>query len=548
MTVSLVLAAHGSNAQPQVNARIHELAKKLESSGCFTRVRAAFHQGDPHFSEVLDQLPAGRTVVVPLMTSAGYYCDKVLPRELRRNESFDASKVEITAPVGAHPLMRTILGNRIRELLRENKLNPDDLAVLLVGHGTPRHEASRTTTIKLADELQRDFEMSMVTPAFIDDEPTVQDAFASIGTRDCIVLPFFIGSGMHAVEDVPAMFGHSDVQRRLVIDRPVGMDDGILEIVADLVRPSPETPAIHARNVRTIRLGTRASKMALWQANHVAELLRPSCRVEIVEISTLGDRDRTSPIDALPANGPFTDDIEIALVEGRIDVAVHSLKDLPLTESPQTRVAALLPRGDARECIVTRERLKLSELPAGATVGTSCARRALQVLRLRPDLRIVPLRGPVDDRVQQVHDGKMDAAILAWVGLQRLDLLDAVDEVFAIDEFLPAPGQAALAIQVRADDREVATMVASLDDAATRAETALELNLQRALESTGNLTVAAYAKCGDACYELRARILQKDTGQAHDVVVSANSPDVALAEALDELQHLRPSVEQEAVH
>ncbi|HNO80447.1 MAG TPA: hydroxymethylbilane synthase [Phycisphaerae bacterium] len=548
MSVSLVLAAHGSNAQPLVNARIRELAETLESNGRFTRVLAAFHQGDPHFSEVLDQLPVGRTVVVPLMTSAGFYCDKVLPRELRRNESFDADLVEITAPVGAHPLMRTILVQRIRALVQENELNPDNLAVLLVGHGTPRHEASRTTTIKLADELQRDFETSMVTPAFIDDEPSVQDAFASSGTRDCIVLPFFIGSGMHAVEDVPAMFGGRDVQRRLVIDRPVGMDDGILEIVRDLTRPSPEAPAIHAQHVRTIRLGTRSSKMALWQANNVADLLRPSCRVEIVEISTLGDRDRTSPIDALPANGPFTDDLETALVKGRIDVAVHSLKDLPLTESPQTGVAALLPRGDARECIVTRERVKFSELPTGATVGTSCARRALQVLRLRPDLRIVPLRGPVDDRVRQVRDGKMDAAILAWVGLQRLDLLDAVDEVFAIDQFLPAPGQAALAIQIRADDRDVAAMVAPLDDVVTRAETALELSLQRSLEQTGNLSVAAYAKCVGARYELRARILQKDTGQSLDIAVSADLPDAALAKALDQLQHSQPNVQQEAVH
>ena len=132
--------------------------------------------------------------------------------------------------------------------------------------------------------------------------------------------------------------------------------------------------------------------------------------------------------------------------------------------------------------------------------------------------------------------------------MQRLDLLDAVEEVFTIDQFLPAPGQAALAIQIRADDREAAGMVAPLDDAATRAETALELDLQRALESTGNLTVAAYAKCVDARYELRARILQKDTGQSHDVVVSADSPDAALAEAFDELQHSRLSVEQEAVH
>ncbi|GJM24885.1 MAG: hypothetical protein DHS20C16_13000 [Phycisphaerae bacterium] len=546
MSASIVLAAHGSNALPHVNERIRQLAHDLQRTGEIPSVTAAFHQGDPHFSEVLDQLPAGKVVVIPFMTSAGYYCDEVLPREFRRNCDFDPNLVRITPPVGAHPMLEELLANRIHELVGEHDLRESNVAVILVGHGTPRHIASRNTSIRLADGLQNKFADAVVIPAFIDDEPSVASAYGSIGNRNCIVLPFFMGTGMHAIEDLPRMFGFTqklndeplgrrDGERSIVLDRPIGLDAGMIEIIKDLARWDSPPDTSFERTQRMIRLGTRGSKMALWQAKQVAGLLPKEHRIEIVELSTLGDRDRGRPIDELPVNAPFTDDIETALIEGRIDVAVHSLKDLPLCESPETKIAALLRRGDARECVVTRDRVTLAKLEPGAKVGTSCARRAIQVLRLRPDLQIVPLRGPVDDRVRQVHDGEMDAAILAWVGLQRLDLLDAVDEVFELEQLLPAPGQAALAVQVRADDHEMIGLISQLDDCTTCAETTLELDLQRAVQRVGNLTVAAFAQRRDQHFHLHARIMCQETNEIIDVCESDASIQALIENVLGQL-------------
>ncbi len=555
MSTSIVLAAHGSIVQPQVNERVCKIAKRLESGGTFDCVVAAFHQGEPQFSDVLDQLPRGRTIVIPYMTSAGYYCDEVLPRELRKNRAFDAGAVQITKPVGAHPKLCAFMIKRARELIQSYELNQSQMAILLVGHGTSRHAASRNTTIELADKLQSEFANSRTIAAFIDEEPSLESVFESVSNLDCIVLPFFMSAGPHTSNDLPHALEFEeklndkplyrrDESRQVILDLPVGLNDGIVDIVIDLATSNLHVPT----KEKTIRLGTRGSKMAVWQANHVAQLLSADYDVEIVEHSTLGDRDRGQPIDALPSAGPFTDEIEEALLDGRIDLAVHSLKDLPLAETPGTSIPALLPRGDARECVVTRDRVSLAKLKPGATVGTSCARRAIQVLRLRPDVRIVPLRGPVDDRVKQVYDGKMDAAILAWVGLERLDLLNAVDEVFEIDQFLPAAGQAALAVQVRADDQRMIELVSRFDDSMTRVETNLELNLQRAVEEDENLTVAAFAKATDYQFRLQARIMAKASHESLDFVECGDSPEDVLNAALTNLSWFRHGLAQELAH
>lgn len=277
---------------------------------------------------------------------------------------------------------------------------------------------------------------------------------------------------------------------------------------------------------RPLRLGTRSSALALWQAEHVAERLRRAgaaegVAVELVEISTLGDRDLARPIAELGSAAPFADDVERALAAGFIDLAVHSLKDLeaprlevppsPPASAPALVIAAVLERADPGETLVSRLDRPLAELPAGAHVGTSSPRRAAQVLALRPDLAIAPIRGPVDDRVRQVRRGDFEAAVLAAAGLARLGRLDEACERFALDRFLPAPAQGALAVQVRSDDPRVARRVQPLDHRPTRRAVTAELELLERVGETGGLVLAAVAEAvpeTTGAIRLRARLLE----------------------------------------
>ncbi len=246
-----------------------------------------------------------------------------------------------------------------------------------------------------------------------------------------------------------------------------------------------------------LRLGTRASRLALWQTHFcAARLRRLGVRTDIVVLTASGDRDLSRPIPDLPSAAPFSDDIERALLEGRIDAAVHCLKDLPLQPTPGLSLAAVLKRGDPREALVSRDGRRLNELPVGAAVGTSSPRRAAQLRALRPDLVPRPIRGPVEDRVRQVRTGHFDAAVLAVAGLQRLGLTAEIAEVFDIRRLMPAPAQAALVIQVRADDRCTAAAIRPLDHAPTRLAVTAELEFQRHFDGQADVAVAALATVG----------------------------------------------------
>ncbi len=288
-----------------------------------------------------------------------------------------------------------------------------------------------------------------------------------------------------------------------------------------------------------LRLGTRESRLALWQARHVADRLAANdVAVEIVPIGTSGDRDLSRPIASLPSDSPFADDIEAALRAGEIDLAVHSLKDLSVRPVAGLTIAAVLKRGDPAETLVSRDNLTLEELPPGASVGTSSPRRAAQIMRLRPDLRPVPIRGAVEDRVRQVREGRFDAAILAAAGLERLELSHEAVQRFDLRAFVPAPGQATLAVQTRMDDAAVIASVSMLEHEPTRRANAAELEFLRPFEEDTSIAVAAYA-VARASVQLHAQVLSPDGHVLFDQTRAGDDPRVvarAMAYAFERQQ------------
>lgn len=228
--------------------------------------------------------------------------------------------------------------------------------------------------------------------------------------------------------------------------------------------------------MRTLRLGTRGSDLALAQSGSMARALEarhPGLMVELVRITTSGDRIKDVPLGPSLGQAFFTKEIQDALLDGRVDLAVHSCKDLATTLPEGTVLAAIPEREDVRDVLVSR-RGGLAELPAGATVGTSSMRRKLFLSAARPDLELVELRGNVPTRVGAVEEGRMDAAILAMAGLRRLGLEGKVTEPLGSSVMLPAAAQGALALEVRAADAEAVALVSVLDDAGARAEVTAE--------------------------------------------------------------------------
>jgi hydroxymethylbilane synthase len=224
-----------------------------------------------------------------------------------------------------------------------------------------------------------------------------------------------------------------------------------------------------------LRIGSRGSQLALWQANHIAALLRgEGHEVEIEIIKTTGDRLQEVTFAQVGSKGMFTKEIEEALAEGRVDLAVHSLKDLP-TELPEPFALAATPvRGDPRDAFLSVKYLSLAELPKGARVGTSSQRRRAQLLALRPDIEAVEFRGNVDTRLRKLAEGQVDAILLASAGLDRLEQTEWVRERLEPKDFCPAAGQGSLGIETRKGDPATIAAVAFLDDAGTRFAVTLE--------------------------------------------------------------------------
>jgi hydroxymethylbilane synthase len=247
-----------------------------------------------------------------------------------------------------------------------------------------------------------------------------------------------------------------------------------------------------------VTLGTRASALARAQTDLVVALLEtawPEIECATAVIATSGDRTQASgePLPEIGGKGLFTAELEQALRDGEIDLAVHSLKDLPTEDGPGVVVGAVTAREDVRDCLVARDAGSLAELPAGARVGTSSLRRSAQLRAVRPDLDVRSIRGNVDTRVRKVRDGEYDAAVLAAAGVRRIGLESVVREWLATETMLPAPGQGALAVQCRSDADAVLGLLAPLDDPAARAETTAERAFLRALGAGCAAPVAALA-------------------------------------------------------
>lgn len=246
-----------------------------------------------------------------------------------------------------------------------------------------------------------------------------------------------------------------------------------------------------------IRVGTRASNLALTQSESVAALIRdanPGTDVELVEINTRGDADRQTPLNEGSSVGWFTSAIQEALLRGEIDIAVHSYKDLP-TKRPEGLVIAAVPqRADPRDVLVSRSGKRLRDLPEGAIVGTSSPRREAQVLNIRPDLVVKSIRGNVETRIAKVQDGEYDAAVLALAGMQRLGREGDITQAFGYEEMLPAPAQGALAVECRADDERSLALARSIDNPDVRNLVIAERFFLATLEAGCSFPAAAYAE------------------------------------------------------
>jgi hydroxymethylbilane synthase len=260
---------------------------------------------------------------------------------------------------------------------------------------------------------------------------------------------------------------------------------------------------------RPLRLGTRSSQLAMWQAHHVAGLIRKmpdAPEVELITIKTEGDLILDVPLSSLPGKNFFTREIETALLEDRIDLAVHSLKDLATDMPAGLMLGAVLEREDPRDVLLSKGHVDMDGLPRGARVGTSSLRRIAFLRRWRPDIEVVDLRGNVPTRIRKLEEGQYDAIVLAAAGVKRLGLGDHISSFLPLERILPAVGQGAVAIQVRQADANTLRWVQPLEDAATRSATGAERALLHELEGGCQIPLGSLAVVTDGKLTLSASI------------------------------------------
>jgi hydroxymethylbilane synthase len=260
----------------------------------------------------------------------------------------------------------------------------------------------------------------------------------------------------------------------------------------------------------TLRLGSRKSPMAIAQSRQVADMIteRTGRAVEIVRVMTLGDVSRAQ-LTQIGGTGVFVSALREALLTGRVDLAVHSLKDLPSGAAPGIVLAAVPPRDDPRDALVARDGAKLADLPPGAVIGTGSPRRATQLLASRADLRCVPIRGNANTRLSKVGSGELDGVVLACAGLARIGYAAAITQVFEPDEMLPAPGQGALAVECRAGDSELTALLGAVCDPVSMAAVTAERSLLEALAAGCSAPVGAYA-AGAGQLRMQATVMNGD--------------------------------------
>lgn len=292
------------------------------------------------------------------------------------------------------------------------------------------------------------------------------------------------------------------------------------------------------KGINMIRIGSRGSKLALWQAHWVKSALAehfPTLPIEIKIIKTTGDRyQEIAPPEVMP-KGLFTKEIQDAMLANEVDLAVHSLKDLATETDERLQLAAITKRENPQDALISANRLTINELPQQARVGTTSTRRKSQLLAVRPDLEVLDLRGNVDTRLRKLDEGQYDAIILAAAGLLRLGLQDRICELIDKDMIVPAVGQGALGLEIRADDAETFKYVSVLNDASTRTACLAERRFLAALGGGCQVPIAAYAQIEDGQFTMQACVASIDGKQVIKEQISGSALNAdALAQQLAE--------------
>ena len=284
--------------------------------------------------------------------------------------------------------------------------------------------------------------------------------------------------------------------------------------------------------MKAYRIGTRGSPLALAQAYETRARLMaahalPEDAFEIVVLSTKGDRITDRPLAEIGGKGLFTEELEEQLSDGRLDLAVHSSKDMPTALPEGLGIVAFLEREDPRDAFIGRTVPRLADLPANAVVGSSSLRRQALIRRLRPDISVVAFRGLVDTRLRKLEAGEADATLLAYAGLKRLDKAGVVTELLDPESFPPAPGQGAICIEARLDDARIAGLLAPIDHAATHAALKCERAFLGALDGSCRTPIAGHAKLSGDRLTFFGMILTPDGATSHEVRSDGPASDAA---------------------
>ena len=287
-----------------------------------------------------------------------------------------------------------------------------------------------------------------------------------------------------------------------------------------------------AQSTALLRIGTRGSPLALVQARAVRARLAAALgadedAIELVVIKTSGDRIQDRPLAEVGGKGLFTKEIEEALLDKRVDLAVHSSKDMPTFSQPGLMLAACLEREDPRDVFISHKAKTLRELPQGATLGTASLRRQAVAKRLRPDLAVIPLRGNVETRLRKLEAGEADATLLALAGLKRLGLESHATAIMSVEEFLPAVGQGAIGIEARADDARTREALARINHADTFIALACERAFLAELDGSCKTPIAGHATIDDDALQFRGLIARPDGKAAHDISGTGHVKDAA---------------------
>lgn len=535
--LDVILAAHGAGNGSRANERVKAFAQNLEHSLVGVRVTAAYNIGEPTHYTALVSATRSHRVVVPLLTSDGYYNAR-LGRDVDRAFR-GGGETLVLPPVGQSERVARALAAQVVRSLKAHQFDPDSCAVVVIGHGTLRHSESGTATQVVADFIACETGLPAHT-AFLDAQPSVEHVVAGLSpTFDVLVVPFLFGGGDHTEQDIPARVSAGNRRRgttsgRVVILEPMGGLPAMSEVL--------ETAVVATRRNRLLlKVAARASLLSRRQVELLAaRLAKKGVDLQFVAFTTLGDRDLSKSISALGADDCFTGDITDALARGEVDLAVHSAKDLPLTPTEGIVDAAVLPRGSAVEALVSRTGRTLAELPTGARVGTSCRRRSSQLRRVRPELVVANIRGAVPDRVAAVDRGEFDAVILAAAGLERLQLSHRIVQRFGLQEFVPAPAQGAITVQCREDSPHRALLQRISDDNTSTAIQA-ELTFARGVVSDSDLIPAAYAVADSQGVLIRARVINATDHQVWDVSLHGHDASEVGREAARRLLELSRS-------